>query len=171
MRLDAVAKAKEDALAFSQQTLEEDAKKFEDYLQERISKASNATMLGGTSGRNWAEKFGANIWFPNSGYFSGSLLTILQVVIIPRAVLTAPVVMPKTSQRKDSEKHAKNKQDRGPNLEFLMFTLGTPQLVLSGSPKIRVHYRSAQDKVQKIKSLKQQIAAVHSDTGKLKEVQ
>ena len=36
MRLDAVAKAKEDALAFSQQTLEEDAKKFEDYLQELV---------------------------------------------------------------------------------------------------------------------------------------
>lgn len=33
VRLDAMAKAKEDALAFSQQTLEEDAKKFEDYLQ------------------------------------------------------------------------------------------------------------------------------------------
>jgi hypothetical protein len=62
VRLDAVAKAKEDALAFSQQTLEEDAKKFEDYLQERISKASNATMLGGTSC-----KFGSNIWFPKSG--------------------------------------------------------------------------------------------------------
>eukprot|EP00913_Durusdinium_trenchii_P034228 g32033.t1 len=43
VRLDAMAKAKEDALAFSQQTLEEDAKKFEDYLQERISKASHAT--------------------------------------------------------------------------------------------------------------------------------
>ncbi|CAK8988360.1 unnamed protein product [Durusdinium trenchii] len=79
VRLDAMAKAKEDALAFSQQTLEEDAKKFEDYLQERISKASHAT--------------------------------------------------------KESEKHAKNKQD----------------------------------KVQKIKNLKQQIATVQSETGKLKE--
>lgn len=50
-----MAKAKEDALTLSQQTLEEDAKKFEDYLQagshvsrqgcvqERISKASTAT--------------------------------------------------------------------------------------------------------------------------------
>jgi len=79
VRLDSMAKAKEDAVANSQQMLEEDAKKFEDYLQERISKASSAT--------------------------------------------------------KDSEKHAKNKQD----------------------------------KVQKIKNLKQQIAAVHSETGKLKE--
>ncbi|CAE7579009.1 FAP100 [Symbiodinium natans] len=43
VRLDAMAKAKEDALAASQQTLDEDAKKFEDYLQERIAKASSAT--------------------------------------------------------------------------------------------------------------------------------
>ena len=34
VRLDAMAKAKEDALATSQQTLDEDAKKFEDYLQD-----------------------------------------------------------------------------------------------------------------------------------------
>jgi len=33
VRLDSMAKAKEDAVANSQQMLEEDAKKFEDYLQ------------------------------------------------------------------------------------------------------------------------------------------
>ncbi|CAJ1433775.1 unnamed protein product [Effrenium voratum] len=79
VRLDAMAKAKEDALAASQQTLDDDAKKFEEYLQERISKASEAT--------------------------------------------------------KDSESHAKVKQD----------------------------------KATKIKQLKQQIATVQSETGKLKE--
>ena len=36
VRLDAMAKAKEDALAASQQTLDEDAKKFEDYLQDPL---------------------------------------------------------------------------------------------------------------------------------------
>jgi len=80
VRLDAMAKAKEDALAISQQTLDEDAKKIEDYLQARIAKASDAT--------------------------------------------------------KESDYHAKVKQD----------------------------------KVARIKSLKQQIAAVQSDTSKLKEV-
>ncbi|CAE7236996.1 FAP100, partial [Symbiodinium pilosum] len=80
VRLDAMAKAKEDALATSQQTLDEDAKKFEDYLQERIAKASSAT--------------------------------------------------------KESEMHAKVKQD----------------------------------KVARIKSLRQQISAVQSETSKLKEV-
>ena len=35
VRLDSMAKAKEDAVANSQQMLEEDAKKFEDYLQVR----------------------------------------------------------------------------------------------------------------------------------------
>ena len=39
------------------------------------------------------------------------------LVTIPSAVLTALVLTPKASQRKDSEKHAKNKQDRGPNLD------------------------------------------------------
>ncbi|CAE7365547.1 FAP100 [Symbiodinium microadriaticum] len=80
VRLDAMAKAKEDALAISQQTLDDDAKKIEDYLQARIAKASEAT--------------------------------------------------------KESDHHAKVKQD----------------------------------KVARIKNLKQQIAAVQSDTSKLKEV-
>lgn len=83
VRLDAVAKAKEDALAFSQQTLEEMPRSLRIISKREFRKH-------------------------------------------PMQLLT-----PKSS----SEKHAKNKQD----------------------------------KVQKIKSLKQQIAAVHSDTGKLKE--
>ena len=50
-----------------------------------------------------------------------------------------------------------------------MFTMGTAQL--AGLCWIFFFLRSSffEDKVQKIKSLKQQIAAVHSDTGKLKE--
>ncbi|CAE7039292.1 FAP100 [Symbiodinium sp. CCMP2592] len=80
VRLDAMAKAKEDALTIPQQILDEDTKKFEEYLQERIAKASSST--------------------------------------------------------KDSEMHAKVKQD----------------------------------KLGRIKSLKQQIATVQSETSKLKEV-
>ncbi|CAE7217795.1 FAP100 [Symbiodinium microadriaticum] len=80
VRLDAMAKAKEDALTIPQQILDEDTKKFEEYLQERIAKASSST--------------------------------------------------------KDSEMHAKVKQD----------------------------------KLGRIKSLRQQIATVQSETSKLKEV-
>eukprot|EP00931_Biecheleriopsis_adriatica_P073183 TRINITY_DN47522_c0_g1_i1.p1 TRINITY_DN47522_c0_g1~~TRINITY_DN47522_c0_g1_i1.p1 ORF type:complete len:624 (+),score=190.65 TRINITY_DN47522_c0_g1_i1:105-1976(+) len=43
VRLDAMAKAKEDALAVSQHVLDDDAKAFEDYLQDRITRAQDAT--------------------------------------------------------------------------------------------------------------------------------
>lgn len=116
VRLDAVAKAKEDALAFSQQTLEEmprslriiSKREFRKHPMQRCLVAHLANLV---------QTFG----FQSLDF----------LVTIPSAVLTALVLTPKSS----SEKHAKNKQD----------------------------------KVQKIKSLKQQIAAVHSDTGKLKE--
>eukprot|EP00933_Yihiella_yeosuensis_P042637 TRINITY_DN37285_c0_g1_i1.p1 TRINITY_DN37285_c0_g1~~TRINITY_DN37285_c0_g1_i1.p1 ORF type:complete len:632 (+),score=164.79 TRINITY_DN37285_c0_g1_i1:184-2079(+) len=52
VRLDQMAKAREDTLATSQQILDEDAKKFEEFYQERIARASKATK----ESENYAKK-------------------------------------------------------------------------------------------------------------------
>eukprot|EP00439_Symbiodinium_sp_Y106_P024060 s7663_g2.t3 len=58
VRLDAMAKAKEDALTIPQQILDEDTKKFEEYLQERIAKASSSTKDGEMHAKVKQDKLG-----------------------------------------------------------------------------------------------------------------
>ncbi|CAE8611597.1 unnamed protein product [Polarella glacialis] len=56
VRLEKMAKAKEEALSTSQQMLDEDAKRFEEYLQDRIARAQKATRDSEAHAKKKAEK-------------------------------------------------------------------------------------------------------------------